>query len=230
MATKFEAMDGSTPTSCARHAGIACAAQARTASTSTRCTGPTTTCPSRRRSGRSKRWSSAGKVREIGCSNFDGPRVAAAAEAAAAGHRGLRHPPEPAEPARPTSTGRHDRFGRAPASASSPYFPLASGMHDRQVPAGHASTRGHEALAAPRGPGRRCSTTARSARWSVSARSRPSRTTRSSSWPCPGWRACPAWPRSSPARPRPRRCVQRGCRRVEAHHRRDGRGGRPLAQ
>ena len=70
----------------------------------------------------------AGKVREIGCSNFDGPRVDAAAEASAAKDTAafvtLQNQLSLLDRRQQDDT----IAGRAPGLGILPYFPLASGM------------------------------------------------------------------------------------------------------
>ena len=172
----------------------------------------------------------AGKVREIGCSNFDGPRTDAAAAASAA--KGL-----PAFVSLQNQLSLLDRRQQDDTIASCerhgmgilPYFPLASGMLTGKFQRGVPAARGHPALAAARRtapPG--SSTTGPS---TSSNGSPPSPTERDHTLLelAMSWLACLPHMASVIAGATSRRAGAHERRRrvVAAHRRRDGRGRRP---
>ena len=197
-----------TPTSCGRRARRRSRGSARTASTCTRCTGPTTTCRSRRRSARCRRWSTRARCGRSAAPTSTARGSTRAAEASAAkGTAAFVTLQNQLSLLDRRQQGDTIALGRAPRARHPPVLPAGQRDADRQVPAGHAAARGHAAVAAPRGPGqegvRRPLLRHGRAAHRLRGRARPHA---SSSWPCPGSPACPRWPRSSPERPRPSRC------------------------
>ena len=101
-------------------------------------------------------WSAAGKVREIGCSNFDGARTDAAADGVlgeGASRRSCRCRTSSAcstAGSRTTRSRSCERHGMGIL----PYFPLASGMLTGKFQRGVPPPEGTRLVAAPGGPRR----------------------------------------------------------------------------
>ncbi len=96
----------------------------------------------------------AGKVREIGNSNFTAAQIDEAADVAAAkGWATVRHRAEPLQPAGPAAPGRGGARVRAPRPRHAAVLPPGQRAAHRQVPPGRGRTRGHPPVAHARGRG-----------------------------------------------------------------------------
>ena len=132
---------GPSPTTSARPSRTACAGWAPTTSTSTICTPPIPRRPSPTPWGPWTSCVTAGKVREIGCSNFsvDQLREAEAAVAHGAAHFvSVQNEYSLLAPRRPSATCSPSANGRARLR---PLLPAGLGGPDRQVPPRRAAAR-----------------------------------------------------------------------------------------
>ena len=100
-------------------------------------------CRSRTRSARWTSWSRAGKVREIGCSNFSAEQLREARGGGARGRGPLRQRAERVQPAAPRAGARGAGRVRAPGAGVHPLLPAGQRPAHRQVPARPAAPRGH---------------------------------------------------------------------------------------
>ena len=123
------------------------------ASTSTSSTCPTPTTPIADTLGALDELVRAGKVREIGCSNFSVEQLREAEAAVAAGRRALRQRAERIQPPAPRAgAGRRPRRVRARRPRLPALLPARQRAAHRQVPPGPAAAGGHAALAGRRSP------------------------------------------------------------------------------